>query len=81
MAGLSDGDELLKAHRVDVLKTSGRESRILLTLCEGENREVRRLCKCLGHEVLKLKRIRYGKLDLGDLPMGQWREVTREAVI
>lgn len=81
VAGLTDGDEFLQVHQVEVLKCSGRESRILLTLCEGKNREVRRLCKCLGHEVLKLKRIQYGKLSLGDLPLGQWREVSRESII
>jgi 23S rRNA pseudouridine2605 synthase len=80
LAGVSDQGEELSVQAVEVLKSSGRESRLLLTLCEGKNREIRRLCKILGHEVLKLKRVRYGRVELGDLAVGQCLVLEREAV-
>lgn len=78
-AGITDQGEILGAQDIQILKASGRESRILLTLCEGKNREIRRLCKALGHEIQKLKRVRFGDQELGDLAVGAWRDVERPA--
>jgi len=44
-----------------------------LTITEGKNRQVRRMCDAIGHAVLKLVRIRIGDLSLGDLPVGQFK--------
>jgi 23S rRNA pseudouridine2605 synthase len=60
---------------VTVQKRSGRESHLDVTLTEGKNREIRRLFKALGHEVIRLRRIQYGPFEIGDLPPGSWREV------
>jgi len=78
--GITDAGETLRADSVELLKASGRESRLLLTLCEGKNREIRRLCKALGHEVLKLKRVRYGAVELGELAVGEWRDLERDGL-
>jgi len=59
-----------------VRKRSQRESHLVLTLCEGRNREIRRLLGAAGHEVTRLKRLSYGGLDLGALQSGQWRLVS-----
>lgn len=59
-------------------KVSRRESHLIVELHEGKNREVRRLCAGVGHEVTRLKRVAFGGLQLGDLPPGRWREVTRD---
>ena len=48
--------------------------RIILTL--GLNRQIRRMCESLGYQVVKLKRIRIMNIDLGDLKMGKWRDLT-----
>ena len=40
---------------------------------EGRNRQVRRMCEAIGHEVIHLKRTTLGPLHLKDLPVGQWR--------
>jgi len=44
-----------------------------LTITEGKNRQVRRMCDAIGHPVLKLVRIRVGRLQLDDLPIGKFR--------
>jgi 16S rRNA pseudouridine516 synthase len=46
-----------------------------LTLTEGKYHQVRRMFAATGRTVLTLHRARFGKLDLGDLPAGQWREL------
>jgi len=51
-----------------------------LTLREGRNRQIRRMCESLGLEVLRLRRTALGPLKLGLLPAGQWRELTAEEV-
>ena len=51
-----------------------------ITIHEGRNRQVRRMCDAAGMRVTRLKRIREGKLSLGDLPLGAWRYLTEEEV-
>ncbi len=65
--GIVDDDETLQASTVIVRKASGRESHLVLTLTQGKNREIRRLCKAVGHEVTRLKRVAFGGLTLGNL--------------
>jgi len=49
---------------------------IELELVEGKNRQVRRMTAAVGHPTLRLIRVQIGGLKLGDLPPGQWRELT-----
>jgi 23S rRNA pseudouridine2605 synthase len=51
-----------------------------LVLFEGKNRQIRRMGAAVGHEVVELVRVRIGRLDLGDLPPGEWRELDAEEV-
>lgn len=73
-SGVEDQGELLKAASAQAIKVSGKESLIELTLLEGKNREIRRLCMALGHEVISLKRISFGSYELGNLEPGQHQE-------
>jgi 23S rRNA pseudouridine2605 synthase len=73
--GVTEAGEVLIADGAEILKASGKESRLLIRLCEGKNREVRRLCASVGLPVQRLKRIQLGGLELGTLPVGQWREL------
>jgi pseudouridine synthase len=78
--GVSSRGEVLRAGEAIVRKVSSRESHLLVTLREGRNREVRRLFEAIGHEVARLKRVRLGRLELGDLAPGRWREVSRAEI-
>jgi pseudouridine synthase len=51
-----------------------------LVLHEGRKHQVKRMCEAVGHPVRRLHRSRYAGLELGDLPPGQWRELTRAEV-
>jgi 23S rRNA pseudouridine2605 synthase len=51
-----------------------------LTIHEGRNRQVRRMFEAIGHEVVKLKRERYGMLTLDGLKAGEARELTPHEV-
>ncbi len=62
----------IRAPKVRVIKPGLLE----ITIHEGRNRQVRRMCEAAGMHVTRLKRVREGKLHLGDLPLGKWRELT-----
>ncbi len=81
LKGIKDKGELLKADKVNVRKASGRESRLTLELTEGKNREIRRMFDCLEHEVMSLKRVAFGDLQLGTLKPGEYRTVTKQEII
>jgi 23S rRNA pseudouridine2605 synthase len=56
------------------------ESLLRMTIREGRNRQVRRMCEAVGHPVRALKRIRIGSLQDRRLKPGQWRELTADEV-
>jgi 23S rRNA pseudouridine2605 synthase len=58
----------------------GASTWLEIVLTEGKNRQVRRMAAAVGHEVLELVRVRIGRLDLGDLGPGEWRELDAEEV-
>ena len=47
-----------------------------IILVQGLNRQIRRMCEYLNYEVIKLKRTRIMNVELGNLPLGDWRELT-----
>ncbi len=67
----------IKKPLVKLLQAEGDRARFLVTIHEGRNRQVRRMCQAAGMEVTKLRRIQEGSLKLGDLPPGAWRYLTQ----
>lgn len=51
-----------------------------MTIHEGRNRQIRKMCEAVGLETIRLKRISVGPLKLGSLPVGQYRELKKEEV-
>ena len=71
-----DGQALRPA-RVRLLAQTGERARLSVTIHEGKNRQVRRMCAHCGLTVTRLKRVREGKLPLDPaLAPGQWRPLT-----
>ena len=65
---------------VTLIRSSGERATIQITIHEGRNRQVRRMCAIAGMRVQRLKRIAEGSLVLGDLPGGKWRHLTVEEI-
>ena len=74
-----DGRPLAPA-QVRILRRDARGGGLSVTIHEGRNRQVRRMCALAGLEVKALKRVREGPLTLGTLPVGKWRMLTEEEV-
>ncbi|MBS7402895.1 MAG: rRNA pseudouridine synthase [Oscillospiraceae bacterium] len=63
----------IKPAKVQLLGETTDSALISVTISEGRNRQVRKMCDLAGLEVLRLKRVAEGGLSLGDLPSGKWR--------
>ncbi|PEA54266.1 23S rRNA pseudouridine(2604) synthase RluF [Bacillus pseudomycoides] len=49
-----------------------------ITLTQGLNRQIRRMCEALGYDVYRLQRTRIMNIHLGNLPVGQWRDLSKK---
>ena len=70
----------VRAVRVRILKKTDREAVLDITIGEGRNREIRRMCEEAGLHVARLTRIAEGELRLGDLPSGRYRTLSAEEI-
>jgi len=70
----------IKKPRVRPVRTEPARAIVDVTIHEGRNRQVRRMCQAAGLEVARLKRIREGKLHIGDLKPGAWRYLEPEEI-
>lgn len=77
---MSSGVEILgrMTKRCEVARLSDRSFRIVLR--QGLNRQIRRMCGTLGYAVVSLRRVRIMNIELGDLPVGRYRELDEEEV-
>ncbi|WP_124727290.1 pseudouridine synthase [Staphylospora marina] len=73
-------DGMTAPAKVRVLEASDSRSRLELTIHEGRNRQVRRMCAAVGHPVIHLKRTRLAFLTLSGLRRGEYRELTPQEV-
>lgn len=74
-----DGWKTARA-KVKILGVKGLYTDVLITIHEGRNRQVRKMVEQVGHQVVLLRRIRFGPLKLGDLPRGMWRELNSDEI-
>jgi 23S rRNA pseudouridine2605 synthase len=74
---LDDGT-LTRPARVRVAGSTRGGTWLEIVLTEGKNRQVRRMGAAVGHDVLELVRVRIGRLGLGNLAPGEWRELGPE---
>lgn len=65
---------------VEVMRTEDEGTWLRIVLHEGRKRQIRRTAEALGHAVIRLIRVRLDGLRLGDLPVGQWRELDEDEV-
>lgn len=66
--------------RVEIERLTDKGGVLLVTIGEGRNRQVRKMCEKVGLRVTRLCRISEGELRLGDLRTGRWRELTRAEI-
>jgi len=70
----------IRPPKVKLLRSEGQNAKFLVTIHEGRNRQVRRMCEAAGMHCTRLRRIREGSLSLGDLPLGKWRYLTDKEI-
>ncbi len=66
--------------KVEKLRQEGETALLRITIHEGRNRQIRRLCERANVTVTRLRRVAEGPLQLGDLNPGQWRVLTEEEI-
>jgi len=70
----------IRPPQVKLIRAEGTKAKFRITIHEGRNRQVRRMCELADMQVTRLRRIREGSLQLGELPVGKWRYLTEEEV-
>jgi len=63
---------------VEILEVKDGESKARITIKEGKYHQVKRMFAAVGHPVKRLKRVKFGSLELGELPAGEYRHLTEE---
>jgi len=71
--GVHIDGEKFKPIEAKIQKTSGKNCFLILTLVEGKNRHIKKVCEHIGHPVIKLQRTHFGGLNLTGLPLGACR--------
>lgn len=81
LAAMTDLEgEPIRPARVEVLRQTARTAVLAVTIHEGKNRQIRRMCARCGLTVKRLRRVQEGPLKLGNLPSGKWRDLTENEV-
>lgn len=76
---LMEGEERMTwPARVRIVREGDIYSDVIVIIHEGRNRQVRRMIAAVGHQVVQLRRVRFGPVDLGSLQRGEWRYLTEE---
>ncbi|MGL4362674.1 MAG: pseudouridine synthase [Cellulosilyticaceae bacterium] len=76
--GVRIEDYITSPAKVKRISEGGTTTTISITIHEGRNRQVRKMCEAIGHDVLSLKRVAMGPIKLEDLKEGTYRQLTSE---
>ena len=79
VSGTLDGEPIVPAQVTQVWRRGG-QALLLVTIHQGKNRQIRRMCAKVDLQVMRLRRIAEDMLTLGSLPPGQWRYLTEAEV-
>ena len=81
-AGVDIGGYVTKPAKVKILKTDEEknQSRLEITIHEGKNRQVRKMCESIKHKVLALHRSKIAGIEVKDIPLGKWRYLKKEEI-
>lgn len=81
-AGVEIEDYITKPAKVKILKTDEEKniSRLEITIHEGKNRQVRKMCEAIDKKVLALHRSKIGHIEVKNIKIGEWRYLTKEEV-
>ncbi len=81
-SGVEIDDYITKPAEVKILKIDQEKciSRLQITIHEGKNRQVRKMCEAVGKKVLALHRAKIGKITVKDLKIGEWRYLTKKEI-
>lgn len=74
--GLEIEDYITSPAQISIVYTNGNNTLVHITIHEGKNRQVRKMCLAIGHKVITLRRISIGPIALGDISEGKWRKLT-----
>lgn len=80
--GVQIEDYITRPAKVKILKTDEEKniSRLEITIHEGKNRQVRRMCEAVGSKVIALHRTKIGDIQVKDIKLGNWRYLTDSEV-
>ncbi|WP_457681321.1 pseudouridine synthase [Thermovibrio sp.] len=78
--GIELKDFKAKPAQVEILEAKEEESRARITISEGKYHQVKRMFGSIGHPVKSLKRVKFGPIELGELPVGEYRHLTEGEV-
>ncbi len=77
---IAEDDYTTRSAEIEILESKEDRTVFYLTLYEGKNREIRKMCQTLALEVLRLKRDKLADLSIGTLRAGQYRALTQKEI-
>ena len=78
--GMEIDGHLTASAEIKTRSILGKNAQVEITIHEGRNRQIRKMCEKIGHPVITLKRISIGNIEIEDLPVGKWRYLTEKEV-
>lgn len=76
--GLKLEDGMTKPCTVKVIRRYNHKTMLEITISEGRNRQVRRMCQAIGNPIIELERVKIENIELSQVKRGQYRKLTLE---